>query len=392
MKEKIRVAFWHNTFAPYRVPLFQQLAVFDDIDLTVYYGSEKDSHRSWTVDFGSGYSYVLLPHISIPWYPHKLNYTLFTELLRQKYDVFMASENELGCQISFLAARWLKKPFILWSEEINYQIIRDRREYTFRGCLRKILPYFGRKIHKIVFFPFYYGAIYTKRHADAYLATGKKTEEHLACVGSKGPFFRHGSTIDTGRFHQKLQEQDVPALKRSYGIEGKKIILSVSYLQKRKGIQYLIEAFLQLNRQDTVLLIVGDGEYKQELLKLVPGNQPDIIIFGHDEDTAKYYAMADIFAMPSFSDPWGLTINEAMVAGLPVITTTNVGAQELIQGNGFLIPPRDSQALKAALQKLLDDDQLRYDMGQRSLEVIEPYTIEHTAEVCRTAIHAVTRI
>lgn len=389
LNPKIRVAFWHNSFAPYRVPVFQRLAAYDDIDLTIYYGTERDRHRTWAIDFGSDYSYILLPYVSIPWYPHKLNYTFFTELLHKNYDVHIASENELGCQIMYLAARWLKKPFILWSEQIDYQIVRDQREYTLRGCLQKALPYLGRKLHKIVFFPFYYGAIHVKRHCDAYLAAGKKTEEHLAAVGAKGPFFRHGSTIDTEKFQRQVQKQDVPALKRSFDIEDKKVILSVSYLQKRKGVQYLIEAFLQLNRQDTVLLIVGDGEYKQELVKLVPENRSDIIFVGHDEDTAKYYAMVDIFAMPSFSDPWGLTINEAMVAGLPVITTSNVGAQELIQGNGFVIPPRDSHALKTTLEQLLNDDQLRHDMGQRSLEVIKPYTIQHTAEVCRTAIHTV---
>jgi glycosyltransferase involved in cell wall biosynthesis len=390
MNKKIRVAFWHNVFAPYRVPLFQHLAAYDDLDLTVYYGSIKDSYRTWTVDFGSGYNYVLLPHISIPFYPHKFNYTLFTELIRQKYDVYIAVENELGCHISYCAARWLKKPFILWSGEITYQIIRDTREYTFQGCLKKLLPFVGRQFHKLIFFPLRYGAIHVKRHADAYLVAGKKTEEHLRALGARGPFFRYGNSVDTTRLHHQIQTQNVPALKKSFGIDGKKIILALSYLQKRKGIQYLIEAFLQLNRKDTVLLIVGDGEYKRELLKLVPEKCSDIIFVGYDEKTAQYYAMADIFVMPSFSDPWGLTINEAMVAGLPVITTTNVGAQELIQGNGFLIPPRDSHALKVALEKLLDDDQLRRDMGKRSLEIIKPYTIAHTAEVCRAAISRIS--
>jgi len=389
MNKKIRVAFWHNVFAPYRIPLFQRLAAFDDLELTIYYGSKKDSYRAWTIDFGSGYNYVLLPHISVPFYPHKVNYTLFTELTRKTYDVYIAVENELGGQITYLVARWMKKPFILWSDEITYQIVRDKREYTFQGCLKKLFPFIRRQLHRLVFFPFQYGAIYMKRHADAYLAAGRKTEEHLITTGAKGPFFQYGCTIDTTQFQCQLREQDVPALTRSFGIENKKVVLSVSYLQKRKGVQYLIEAYLQLNRKDTVLLIVGDGEYKRELLKLVPENCSDIIFVGHDEDTVRYYAMADIFAMPSFSDPWGLTINEAMVAGLPVITTTNVGAQELVQENGFVIPPRDSHALKIALEKLLIDDQLRLDMGKRSLEVIKPYTIEHTAEVCRAAIHAV---
>jgi len=101
--------------------------------------------------------------------------------------------------------------------------------------------------------------------------------------------------------------------------------------------------------------------------------------------------MADMFVMPSFSDPWGLTINEAMAAGLPVITTTNVGAQELIQGNGFLIPPRNTEALKHALEHLLCNPELRQEMGWRSLEIIKDYTIEHSARACRAAIHAVAR-
>lgn len=389
MKERVRVAFWHNSFAPYRVPVFQRLSACDDIDLTVYYGSEKDSHRAWTVNFGEGYAYTLLPHVTIPGYPHKFNYTLFQELLRQRYDVIIASENELGCQIAFLAARWMKKPFIVWSEQIDYEIIRDPREYTLWQCLQKILPYLGRQLHQVLFFPFYYGADYVKRHANAAIAAGKKTEEHLRRVGNTGPIFRHGSTIDTARFHQQIQKQNATALKRTLDILNKTVILSVSYLQKRKGIQYLIEAFLDISPPDAVLLIVGDGEYKQQLQQLIPESRSDILFVGHDEETAKYYAIADIFVMPSFSDPWGLTVNEAMVAGLPVITTTNVGAQELIQGNGLLIPPRNGQALKQALEQLLDNPNLRQDMGRRSRKIIKAYTIEHSADMCRAAIHAV---
>ena len=389
MAQKIRVAFWHNVFAPYRVPLFQQLAACPELDLTVYYGSLKDRYRTWPVDFGSGYGFLLLPSISIPGYPYKFNYTLFTTLIRQNYDLLIAVENELGAQLTYLAAKWQRKPFILWASEMKYQIVRDKREYTLPGCLKKIPPYLARQCRRILFSPLSGASHYIKRHADAYLVAGRKTEEYLRALGVRKPIFRHGNTIDTVTLRRQLQAQDRLALKRALGIEGKKVILSVSYLQKRKGIQYLIEAFLRLPRQDAVLVIVGDGEYKAELLKFVPAGRTDILFLGHHEDPAPYYALADIFVMASFSDPWGLTVNEAMVAGLPVITTTNVGAQELIQGNGFLIPPRNSRALQTALEKLLDDEQLRQQMGQRSLEVIQPYTIEHAAEVCRQAIQAV---
>ncbi len=386
---KIRVAFWHNTFAPYRVPLFQQLSAFDDIDLTLYYGSPKDRHRQWDVDFGSGYRYILLPSMTIPGYPYKFNYTLFSELLRQRYDVHIASENELGCQLMFLAARYVKSPFIVWSEQIDYQIVRDRRDYTLRKSLKKIGHFLARHLQYVVFYPLNYGAVALKRHCDAYLAAGEKTEEHLRNLGAPGPFFRHGSTIDTTRLQQELQAESPASIRQALEIGDKMVILSVSYLQERKGVQYLLEAFLHLDRHDVVLLIVGDGEYASELHARVPKSRTDIVFVGHDERTAKYYAIADIFAMPSFSDPWGLTVNEAMVAGLPVITTSNVGAQELIRGNGFIIPPRDSRALQKALEQLIDDEYLRQRMGQRSQEIIRTYTIGHTASVCRQAIQTV---
>ena len=388
---KIRVAFWHNTFAPYRVPLFQRLSAFEDIDLTVYYGSAKDAYRKWDVIFGDYYKYVLLPYVSIPGYPHKFNYTLFRELTIHRYDVIIGVENELGGQIAFWSARWMHVPFIIWSDQINYRIIRDKKEYTAISCLQKALPFVGRMLHQSIFFPFLQGAIYIKRHADACLAAGIKTCEHLLSVGCRAPIFRYGCTIDTHTFLKKIQEQENVIMKQRLGIERRCVILSVSYLQKRKGVQYLIEAFLQLHDPNLVLVIVGDGDYKAELLKLVPEGRTDILFVGHDEDTAKYYAMADMFVMPSFSDPWGLTVNEAMLAGLPVITTTNVGAQELIQGNGFVIPPRDAAALKNALERLINDAPLRLEMGKRSREIIKDYTIEHSAEVCRQAIHAVAK-
>ena len=213
----------------------------------------------------------------------------------------------------------------------------------------------------------------------------------MIAAGAERPIFQFGNTVDTDALKGRLEQQSSQEFKRTLGVEDKLVILSVSYLQKRKGVQYLIEAFLQLRRPNAILMIVGDGEYKDELLKLVPDGRRDILFVGHDEDTAKYYAIADVFAMPSFSDPWGLTVNEAMVAGLPVITTSNVGAQELIQGNGFVIPPRDARALRIALERLMADDALRREMGRRSRDIIRHYTIEHSARVCRDAIHAVMR-
>ncbi len=388
---KIRVAFWHNVFSPYRIPLFQQLAAFDDIDLTVYYGSIKDAYRAWHVEFGEGYRYIVLPSLSLPGYPYKFNHTLINELRRQRYDVCIAVENEIGCQLAYIVSRLTKIPLILWSIEIDYEIAHDPQERTLISYFRRLPGFLERKLQQFIYAPLAYGAAYVKRHANAYLAAGMATEKHLRGVGATGRCFQFGNTVDTTKFVRLVSEQSPQTLKQQFGVGEKRVILSVAYLQKRKGIQYLIEAFLHLDCPNLCLMIVGDGEYQSELLKLIPEGRNDILWIGHDEDTAKYYAMADIFVMPSFSDPWGLTVNEAMLAGLPVITTTNVGAQELIQGNGFLIPPRDASALMKALERLLHDESLRKEMGRRSREIMRHYTIEHSAETCRQAIYAVTK-
>ena len=389
MNSKIRVAFWHNVFAPYRIPIFQQLAACDDIDLTVYYGTVKDAYRAWPVVFENGYRYRVLPSVTLPGYPHKLNYTLFAELLRQRYDAVIAVENEIGCQIAYAASRWTRTPLILWSIEMDYQIVHDPQEQTLASYFNRLPGFLKRRVMQGVYFPLRYGAAHVKRHADAYLAAGKATEAHLRAFGATAPIFQFGNTVDNEAFRRKLRQSQPQSLKTSLGISDKIVVLSVSYLQKRKGVQYLIQAFRRLSPPNAVVIIVGDGEYARDLRKLAPETCRDILFVGHDEETAKYYALADLFVMPSFSDPWGLTVNEAMLAGLPVITTTNIGAQELIQGNGFVIPPRDADALQAALAQLLNQPDLRREMGRRSQEIIQRYSIEHAVQACRQAIHAV---
>ena len=278
---------------------------------------------------------------------------------------------------------------ILWSIEMDYQIVHDPQEQTLASYFNRLPGFLKRRVLQGVYFPLRYGAAHVKRHADAYLAAGQATEAHLRAAGATAPIFQFGNAVDNEAFRRKLRQSQPQSLKTSLGIADKIVVLSVSYLQKRKGVQYLIQAFRSLAPPNAVLIIVGDGEYKQELRKLAPEGCRDILFVGHDEETAKYYALADLFVMPSFSDPWGLTVNEAMLAGLPVITTTNVGAQELIQGNGFVIPPRDADALQAALAQLLNQPNLRREMGRRSQEIIQRYSIEHAAQVCRQAIHSV---
>jgi glycosyltransferase involved in cell wall biosynthesis len=104
--------------------------------------------------------------------------------------------------------------------------------------------------------------------------------------------------------------------------------------------------------------------------------------FTRKEALAEYYKAADVLVLPTWSDVWGLVVNEAMSFGLPVITTDQcVAGMELVRPgeNGYIVPIQNREALAEAINRLLQQDYR--GMGAAALEAIRPYTIENMAKV-----------
>ena len=98
--------------------------------------------------------------------------------------------------------------------------------------------------------------------------------------------------------------------------------------------------------------------------------------FQNNSQVSKYYAIADIFVLPSQGESWGVVINEAMCFGLPIITTDKVmAAYDLVREgvNGYIFPPADTTALTLALEELLSDPAKRKKMGESSLQIISEW-------------------
>ena len=142
-----------------------------------------------------------------------------------------------------------------------------------------------------------------------------------------------------------------------------------------------------MNRDDSVLIMAGAGKEEGRIKELAAGDK-NIFFPGYvdGQEKARYYTIADIFVLPTFVDPWGLVIMEAMMFGLPVITTTGAGASELILGNGIVIEPGDEEAINESLEYLLDNDEIREEMGRKSKEIIKEYTVECAAGTFTEAI------
>jgi len=143
----------------------------------------------------------------------------------------------------------------------------------------------------------------------------------------------------------------------------KKIILNVGNLVEVKGHEYLILAIKEIlkRRKDVMCIIVGSGELKKGLEKLVKKlNLQDHIKFvgaKPHEEIPLWMNACDVFVLPSSKESFGIVQIEAMACGKPIVATHNGGSEEIIkEKTGILVEPRNPKQLKEALNKALDKE------------------------------------
>jgi glycosyltransferase involved in cell wall biosynthesis len=165
--------------------------------------------------------------------------------------------------------------------------------------------------------------------------------------------------------------------------------LYVGRLDPEKGLDTLLTAFRDVPGE---LVIVGEG-MEAESLRAIADERVRFVGAKGRDDVVAYYRDADVFVLPSRSEPWGMVLNEAAAAGLPLVATEESGAtHDLIDGNGFMVPAGNVSALREALARLAGDRALRERLGQRSRELARRFTPEAWADgVVRLASSTVKR-
>lgn len=151
-------------------------------------------------------------------------------------------------------------------------------------------------------------------------------------------------------------------------------VVTACRLFPEKGVAELITAMAEVveGQPEARLIVVGrdisdDGSFGRHLEDLVRrhGLEDHVIFTGQRADVPRLMAAADVFAMPSFEEPFGLVFVEAMAMGLPVVALDNGGTREIVVDgeHGLLSDPGDHEALVAHLRRLLADPELRAKMG-----------------------------
>lgn len=167
----------------------------------------------------------------------------------------------------------------------------------------------------------------------------------------------------------------------------KKQILWVGRYVTGKGVEYLIEAFSLVQKKipGSHLVLVGDGPEKpvieNRIRKLHLHSSVTLIDYLDNEKLPEIYKNSDVFVLPSLMEGVPRTILEAMACGVPVVTTDIPHLVSIIDGAGFVVPPKDPASLSNAIFTILENASLAEQMGQQGRNrIVQDYSWEDTVK------------
>lgn len=395
----VRLAYLVSHPIQYQAPLLRRIAREPDIDLTVLFGSDFSVRGyqdegfgvevAWDVPLLEGYRSEFLPRLRDNGTVSALS-PISRGILRRlqnpdgspAFDALWvhgyASVNALH---AILAANALGIPVLLRAE--SWLADRPRSLSTLaakrlffhllRPAISATLPIGSRNRD---YWTYYFGP---------------DMPQFLMPYAVENAYFtRHAAAADTGKLREELQLAP-----------GRPVILFASKLQPRKHADHLIEAYARLCATSPnpvpYLLIVGDGEERNRLeTRARELNLEGVRFLGfrNQSELPAFFALADVFVLPSRHEPWGLIVNEAMAAGCAVVVSDEVGSHtDLITDgvDGFVFPVGNIQSLATSLARVLSSPEEAQRMGDAARARIAAWDFEADVRGLRQALAHVTR-
>jgi len=229
---------------------------------------------------------------------------------------------------------------------------------------------------------------WVSRHFSRAFVAGASAAAYVELLGIPSHrIWRGYDVVDNAHFAAGAARarQDAPALRGTLGLPDR-FLLYVGRFAPEKNLSRLLAAFQRAHQAGAIpgwsLVLVGGGPLESSLrAQAAPlGDRVHFAGFQQLERLPAYYGLAEALLLPSLSEPWGLVVNEAMAAGLPVIVSSQCGcAMELVFPgvNGAIVDPLDEGDLTSALRSFaaLDDD-ARRAQGEASRNLVENYSLE----------------
>jgi glycosyltransferase involved in cell wall biosynthesis len=359
----MRVALLTNFIPPYRLPLFEALQR-EVGELRVLVSARTEHGRSWDVNWGD-LDVVQQRTISLrrTWrtsrfaeaYQMHIPVDTIPQLRRFRPDVILTGEMGARSLQAALYARMSRTPIVLWAT------LSDRIERE-RGPLRLA----ARK--------------WLVRNVDRIIINGEDGARYFRRLG-----------VADARMHKVPYVTDMSRLMQiplSAGSGSTRELLFAGALSERKGIELLmaaVRALSDVERSRMRLTIIGDGPLRGWLDREVASVGLPVHVAGHVpyDQLPAWFARADVLVFPTLSDEWGLVVNEALAAGVPVLGSVYAQAVEVLVTdgkNGWTFAPDDVNEMTYALRRSLNvDGQTLTHMRQSARESVQHLTPEFAA-------------
>jgi glycosyltransferase involved in cell wall biosynthesis len=367
----VRVAVVSPEPTPYRSPLFDRIAVRPEVDLTVIYAARTVAGRTWSVE--PRHRSVFLRGVAVPGARRVLHHDypvtprIMRALREARPDVVVVSGwSTFASQAAIAWCRARSVPYLMLVESHNLG-----RRSAWRGAVK------GAVVPRLL------------GGASGVLAVGRLARDSVVARGA--PPDRVGvfaNTIDVAVWEERAARlaRKRRKLRAAFAFgDDDVVVLSVARLAREKGLDTLVRAVGAAHDPRLAIVVAGTGPQASALMGLAEELGVRLLLTGElpEEQVAKAYVAADVFALLSTREPWGVVVNEAASSGLPLVLSDQVGAAHdlLLDGeNGVLVPADDVAAAARPLRRLASDPGLRRAMGDRSRELVRGWGYEQSIE------------
>lgn len=365
-------------------PLFRKIASAPDIELTVYltrpdghevfYDPELGHASGWDFDIGSGYCFRLFPADSIG------RLRMVHRIVSSRHDlIVVAGYSSISLLMIACLGKLCHTPVGLRADSVLLY-----RTATWKWRLKDhILPILYR--------------LYTTMHPVGSLARSMML--HYGISPESMFLFPYAVDNDFLRQQYELAALERNALRKAMGIDSEdQVILGIMKFVPREDPLTLLAAYDQVSSSFPCahLILVGNGYLRSEINGYIARRAlrrvhlPGYVPYSH---LPRYFAVADVFVHPARVEPWGVSVNEALVCGLPVIAADTVGAAyDLVEEGrtGFLFHASDVSSLTLQLKRILCDCNLRQFMGENATGLMTNWSYSLTLRELRKALEHVS--
>lgn len=366
-----KILFLHNSLPEYRIVFMEKLSTLTEVIYLITDESKAEKVYGFSGEKSNvGFKYIIP---DVKGYNNIVHFLENIIINQQIESIVLPPVDDLLQIIWCKACIKVSKKYALRS---YYWTEKWEPSSTLQPFIKKIKNSFQRKLIN-----------YFAKNCTLCIAAGTRQQIYLESLNIKRDKIRIAYDSSTSQTDTKIE------IKNEYGIaQNMKIILYFGRIIERKGLVKLLLSYKTIKKEmpDTCLIVAGEGDdyYLNKCEEIVKKLQlSDIFFVGKVSPKIRknYFESSDVFVLPSYTykgviEAWGLTVNESLECGTPVVSTTAVGAAyDLLNGkNGIMVEENDVQSLTNGIIKILKSN--RKDIERNCKETYSRFSVNNMAE------------